>query len=159
MTPKIHARPGSGSRGGGWVVLQFALMAVIAAGWLLPGRPGAPLLRGVGIALAVLGLLLVFWAGRTLGRSFTAFPVPRADAELVRSGPFRLVRHPTYGGALLVFAGISLAHGLLGLVGTAALALVWWRKSELEERVLTARFPEYAAYRRRVRGRFLPWLA
>jgi protein-S-isoprenylcysteine O-methyltransferase Ste14 len=147
-----------GSRGGGWVVLQFALIAVVAASWLLPGRPGSHILRAIGIALALLGLLLSTWASRTLGRSFTPFPVPRADARMVDSGPFRLVRHPTYGGALLLFTGISLAHGLLGLIGTAALAIVWWKKSELEEQVLTARFPGYAEYRRRVRRRFVPWL-
>ena len=150
--------PTSDSRGGGWVVLQFALMAVIAAGWRLPGRPASTVLHAIGIALAVLGLLLFAWAYRTLGRSFTPFPVPRADGELVESGPFRLVRHPTYGGGLVLFAGISLALGLLGLVGTAALAVVWWKKSELEEQVLSARFPAYAEYRRRVRRRFLPWL-
>jgi protein-S-isoprenylcysteine O-methyltransferase Ste14 len=154
----VALSPASGSRGGGWVVLQFALMALIAAGWLLPGRPDSALLRALGIALAALGLLLVAWAYRTLGRSFTPFPVPRADAQLVDSGPFRLVRHPTYGGGLLLFAGSSLALGLLGLLGTAALAVLWWRKSELEEQVLTARFPGYADYRRRVRRRFLPWL-
>jgi len=146
------------SRGGGWVVLQFALMAVAAAGWLLPGRPGSRAVHGIGIVLALLGLVLVAWAYRTLGRSFTPFPVPRPDGELVDSGPFRLVRHPTYGGGLLLFAGISLALGLLGLVGTAALALVWWRKSKLEESVLAARFPAYAAYRERVRHRFFPWV-
>ena len=57
-----------------------------------------------------------------------------------------------------IFSGISLAHGLLGLAGTAALALVWWRKSELEERVLAARFAGYAGYRARVRRRFFPWV-
>lgn len=147
-----------GSRGGGWVVLQSGLMAVAAVGWLLPGRPGSRLVQAIGIALALLGLALTWWAYRTLGRSFTPFPVPRADAELVDSGPFRLVRHPTYGGALLIFGGISLAHGLLGLVGTAALALVWWRKSEFEERVLAARFAGYGEYRARVPRRFLPWI-
>jgi protein-S-isoprenylcysteine O-methyltransferase Ste14 len=147
-----------GSRGGGWVVLQSGLMAVAAVGWLLPGGPGSRLVQAIGIALALLGLALSSWAYRTLGRSFTVFPVPRADAQLVDSGPFRLVRHPTYGGALLIFSGISLAHGLLGLVGTAALALVWWRKSEFEERVLTARFAGYAGYRARVRRRFFPWI-
>ena len=115
-------------------------------------------MQAIGIALALLGLALSSWAYRTLGRSFTVFPVPRADAELVDSGPFRLVRHPTYGGALLIFSGSSLVHGLLGLVGTAALALVWWRKSEFEERVLTARFAGYAGYRARVRRRFIPWI-
>jgi protein-S-isoprenylcysteine O-methyltransferase Ste14 len=147
-----------GSRGGGWVVLQSGLMAVAAVGWLLPGRPGSRLVQAIGIALALLGLALSSWAYRTLGRSFTVFPVPRADAQLVDSGPFRLVRHPTYGGALLIFGGSSLAHGLLGLVGTVALALVWWRKSEFEERVLTARFAGYAGYRARVRRRFIPWI-
>ncbi len=142
----------------GWVILQFVLMAVVAAGWLLPGRPGSRPLQILGGVLGVLGLLLTGWAYRTLGRSFTPYPVPRPEAALVESGPFRLVRHPTYGGGLLVFAGISLAHGLLGLVGTAALAVVWWRKSELEERVLSVRFPGYPAYRRRVRRRFLPWV-
>jgi protein-S-isoprenylcysteine O-methyltransferase Ste14 len=133
-------------------------MAVAAVGWLLPGRPGSRLVQAIGIALALLGLALSSWAYRTLGRSFTVFPVPRADAQLVDAGPFRLVRHPTYGGALLIFSGSSLVHGLLGLVGTAALALVWWRKSELEERVLSARFAGYADYRARVRRRFLPWI-
>jgi protein-S-isoprenylcysteine O-methyltransferase Ste14 len=145
-------------RGGGWVVLQFALMAVIAVGWLLPGRAGSPVVRAVGLALGLLGLALFGWAYRTLGRSFTPFPVPRADGELVESGPFRLVRHPIYGGGLLLFCGSSLALGLLGLVGTAALALVWWRKSELEERVLSQRFTGYGGYRQRVRRRFLPWV-
>jgi protein-S-isoprenylcysteine O-methyltransferase Ste14 len=161
MTPRISrvaTSPTSDSRGGGWVVLQFALMAVVGAGWLLPGRPDSQIVRTIGIALAVLGLLAVAWAAHALGRSFTPFPVPRADARMVDSGPFRLVRHPTYGGALLVFTGISLAHGLLGLIGTAALAIVWWKKSELEEQVLTARFPGYADYHRRVRRRFVPWL-
>jgi protein-S-isoprenylcysteine O-methyltransferase Ste14 len=150
--------PATGSRGGTWVILQFALMAVAAGGWLLPGRPDSRPLQILGGVLGVLGLLLTGWAYRTLGRSFTVYPVPRAEGELVESGPFRLVRHPTYGGGLLVFTGISLAHGLLGLVGTAALAVVWWHKSELEERVLTARFAGYADYRKRVRRRLLPWL-
>jgi protein-S-isoprenylcysteine O-methyltransferase Ste14 len=139
-------------------VLQSALMAVTAAGCLLSGRPGSQVVHAIGIALAVLGLALFAWAYRTLGRSFTPFPVPRPDGKLVESGPFRLVRHPIYGGLLLLLGGVSLSFGLLGLVGTAALAVVWWRKSELEERVLAARFPGYAGYRARVRRRFFPWL-
>lgn len=139
-------------------MLQSALMGVVAAGCLLSGRPGSRVVHAIGIALAVLGLALFVWAFRTLGRSFTPFPVPRTDGELVESGPFRLVRHPIYGGLLLLLCGVSLSLGLLGLVGTAALAVVWWRKSELEERVLAARFAGYAGYRERVRRRFFPWL-
>ena len=54
--------------------------------------------------------------------------------------------------------GVSLALGLAGLIGTAVLAVLWWRKSLVEERNLTARFPGYPEYRARVPRRFLPWL-
>jgi protein-S-isoprenylcysteine O-methyltransferase Ste14 len=140
------------------VLLQFALMAMVGVGWLLPGRPESRALQVIGIVLAALGLGIFSWAYRSLGRSFTPFPVPRPDGALVESGPFRFVRHPTYVGGLSLFTGVSLALGLLGLVGTAALAIVWWRKSELEEHVLRERFAAYEAYRARVRWRFLPWL-
>ena len=77
---------------------------------------------------------------------------------MVTSGPCRLVRHPLYGGGLLFFAGVSLPLGVAGLVGVIALGLLWWRKTRLEERLLTERFPADAAYRERVRGRFLPFV-
>ena len=59
---------------------------------------------------------------------------------------------------MLFFAGVSLAIGMAGLIGTAALMVLWWRKSSYEERLLEERFPDYASYRDRVRHRFIPWL-
>ena len=140
------------------MVAQFGVIAAIAVLWLVPARLDAPAVRGIALALAAAGVVLFGSAYRAMGRSFTAFPRPLTSGEFVSSGPFRFVRHPTYGGGLLLFTGVSLALGLYGLVATAALAVVWWRKSELEEGVLAARFPAYAAYRRRVPRRFLPWL-
>ena len=74
-------------RGGGWVAAQFALMAVVAAGWVLPPRASQPV-RVAGTALAAAGLVLVVWSYRTLRRSFSSFPAPRTDADLVTDGPF-----------------------------------------------------------------------
>ena len=140
------------------MVAQFGVIAAIAALWLVPARLDAPAVQGIALAVAAAGILLIGSAYRAMGRSFTAFPRPRASGELVSSGPFRFVRHPTYGGGLLLFSGVSLAVGLAGLIGAAALLVLWWRKAVLEERLLMERFPDYAAYRRRVRRRFLPWL-
>lgn len=145
-------------RGGGWVVAQFAAIALVAALWLVPVRTHAPVVRGIALAAAAAGLVLFGSAYRALGRSFTPFPRPLPTGAFVRSGPFRLVRHPTYGGGLLFLAGVSLWVGLAGLIGTAVLLVLWWRKTLVEERFLLERFPEYAAYRRRVRRRFVPWL-
>jgi len=71
-------------------------------------------------------------------------------------GAYRLVRHPIYGGLILVALGWSLNSSPLALVLTVTLALVLEAKSRLEESMLALRFPEYGAYRHRVRWRFVP---
>jgi protein-S-isoprenylcysteine O-methyltransferase Ste14 len=145
-------------RGASWVAAQ-SLVIVASIGLIrVSSAPNNAVLRSGGVVFAVAGLLLFVWAHRTMGRSFTPFPRPRVSGELVVSGPFRLVRHPVYGGLLLVLTGVSLAIGLAGLVGTAVLAALWWRKSAFEERLLAERYPEYASYRTRVRWRFLPFV-
>lgn len=103
----------------------------------------------VGFVVAVIGVVLAFWAGRTMGRSLSPFPRPPRDAELVDRGPYRYLRHPIYVGATLFFAGLSLVFSVYGLVLTAVLAAFWLAKARLEERYLAERFPEYTDYRRR----------
>ncbi len=144
-------------RGTAWVVAQFVLIAAVVLAWRLPPRP-APWLVWPGGALAISGAAFAGWAFATLGRSLTPFPEPRREGTLVETGPFALVRHPVYGGALAFFAGLSLAVGPGGLAPTAALGLLWLAKSREEERRLAARFPGYDAYRSRVRRRFVPGL-
>jgi protein-S-isoprenylcysteine O-methyltransferase Ste14 len=79
------------------------------AAWLVPG-----------LIVAWAGLLLRVWAVLTLGRSFTTRVVVRSEQRVVASGPYRLVRHPSYLGLLIMFLGLGLALGDLA----AAVALV-----------------------------------
>ena len=114
------------------------------------------LTSALGAVLALLGALLVLWAVRELGHSFTPFPTPRDDGRLVATGPFVYVRHPIYAGGILFAVGFALATSPAALVPTVGLALLWTRKAAREEEQLSRRFPEYADYRSRVPGRFLP---
>ena len=68
------------------------------------------------------------------------------------------MRHPVYGGAILIALGWSLAEAPLGLVPTVLLALLFDLKARREEAWLIERFPEYAAYRTHTPRRFVPWL-
>ena len=136
-------------------------MAGIVAGWFLPPPwPGGlhPALSVAGGVLAGAGIGFAGWAYRSLGSSFTAYTRPPDTAVRVESGPYRLVRHPMYGGMILFFAGVSLAFSITSLALTAALAALWRAKSAAEERILVERFPEYARYRRRATHRFWPYL-
>jgi len=141
-----------------WVVAQFALMAVIAVGLVAGPRLHAHAFHVAGASLVGIALIVVAWARLELGHSFTPFPRPRERGELVTRGPFRVVRHPIYLGATLLFVGLSLLYSWPSLILSGALGLLWAAKARVEERYLVARFPEYEQYRRRVRRRLVPFV-
>lgn len=75
----------------------------------------------------------------------------KSDHVLIRTGPYRWIRHPIYTAFLGVFLGSSLvSYRGLGLVGLAIACCAYLRKIRIEERYLQSAFgPEYEAYRRR----------
>jgi protein-S-isoprenylcysteine O-methyltransferase Ste14 len=153
--------PQLGARGGGWVALQFALIAaILVLGVAGPGWPDSAhwWLKGAGLLIAVAGVLVIVSASRALGSSLTAFPRPPESGELVDRGPYGVVRHPIYTGVILFLASISLALSWWALVGTALLAVLFALKLRVEERLLEERYPAYADYRARVRYRLVPFV-
>jgi protein-S-isoprenylcysteine O-methyltransferase Ste14 len=145
-------------RGSAFVVAQFVLFALIAASPRIARADWSWAVRAPGVALALAGLALCVWAIRVLGPAMTAMPEPREAAPIAIRGPYRLVRHPVYTGALALGAGYSLARcAWAGLALTLLLALVFDTKARYEERLL-ALDGAYAAYRATTRRRFLPWI-
>jgi protein-S-isoprenylcysteine O-methyltransferase Ste14 len=80
-----------------------------------------------------------------------------AEQKVIDTGPYALVRHPMYAGALILLAGTPLAlgswWGLLTLVPFAG--IIVWRLLD-EEAVLSKDLPGYDAYRRKTRYRLIP---
>ena len=153
--------PRLGARGGGWVVLQLALMALVGVSALTgvywpDSVAGA--LTIVGLALIAAALLLLVLARVSLvpARSGTIFPRPRRGASIADSGVYRRVRHPVYGAVLLLAVGWSLAESPLGLIPAAVLAVVFDLKARVEEAWLEERLPGYVQYRHRTPRRFVP---
>ncbi len=146
-------------RGEGWVALQVSLFAAVLAtavwgtGWARSWR--APSLVA-GVILLLAGAALVLAGARSLGSALTPLPYPREDATLRDDGVYGSVRHPIYGGLMLISLGVSLCSSPLALVPAALLVLVLVGKSRREERWLTDRFRAYVPYRERVPHRFLP---
>jgi protein-S-isoprenylcysteine O-methyltransferase Ste14 len=142
-------------------VLQSALFVLMPIAAVVgPSWPASAetTLRVAGVVLVVSGLTLVVLAFRRLGRSLTPFPRPLARGRLVEDGPYRYVRHPVYSGGLLFFTGIALAYSPLVFVPTAAIAVTWGLKVQVEERFLRASYPGYATYAARTRYRLLPFI-
>jgi protein-S-isoprenylcysteine O-methyltransferase Ste14 len=159
MSPRTSAW--MGPRGEGYVALQLVLMALVAFGPRtcpgLPAWPGSGT-SAVGIALLAIGVSLAIAGIGSLGRNLTATPRPKPGATLVERGPYRLVRHPMYAGAVLAAFGWALAcHGWLTLAYTVALFVFFDVKARREERWLREEIPGYAAYECRVR-KLIPFI-
>ena len=111
-----------------------------------------------GGALLGLGVALLVAGGAGLGSALTPFPAPRGGEALRTSGVYGLVRHPIYGGVILVALGWSIAFATpVGLALTVVLALFFELKSRREEHLLEQIHPDYPEYRRHTRRRFLPY--
>lgn len=121
-------------------------------------RPGPEIqvpepLAWVGIGLSVLGVAFSLWAIVTLGRHYDLVLEVHQDHELVRRGPYALVRHPVYTGLGLHFAGVCLATGnALLIAGTLLVSLpAFYLRAHAEETLLRERFgAEYEKYAREV---------
>ena len=109
-------------------------------------------------AVLVFGIALRVWSISHLGRFFTVQVSLHTDPEIVDTGPYRYIRHPSYTGSLLAFTGIGLLTfnfaGFLIIVSCVFLAYVI--RIRVEEEVLHAHFGEaYAEYARRTK-RLIP---
>jgi len=117
---------------------------------------GGVFLFALGAALGWLGLLLRWWSFVSLGKYFTLVVTTSEGQPVVERGPYRILRHPSYTGLVLAFAGAGLMVGnwvsAIGAVLLVLIALV--HRLRLEERALTAalgnRYREFAASRARL---------
>ncbi len=103
------------------------------------------------------GLVLRSWAVFSLGPFFSWNVEVRPGQTIVRSGPYRFVRHPSYTGAYMTFvASCFLLHSwVAGILASFALALAFLRRTRHEEQLLRVTFPEYDEYSSRTAA-FVP---
>ena len=154
--------PSLGSRGQGWVVLQFALLGLaLLVGLLdLSGWPAALQggLRYLGVLVMSAGVVLAVYAVLGLGSSLTALPAPVASGTLRTTGAYAVVRHPIYSALLLVVLGWSLVSSPWVLLVLLALAVEIDLKRQVEEDFLERTYDAYRAYRARVRWALVPYV-
>jgi protein-S-isoprenylcysteine O-methyltransferase Ste14 len=109
-----------------------------------------------GDALVALGWLGIFFVFKE--NTFTSATIELApEHKVISTGPYALVRHPMYAGAVVMLLGIPIGlgswWGLLVIVATMP-ALIWRLLDE--EKFLARNLPGYVEYRKKVRYRLIP---
>jgi protein-S-isoprenylcysteine O-methyltransferase Ste14 len=107
-----------------------------------------PWRAGAGVVLFAAGLGFAIWARLHIGRNWGTPMSQKSEPELVASGPYRLVRHPIYFGILVAGIGTAVALNWVWLIAVAVAGVYFVYSAIVEERNLTAQFPDtYPAYR------------
>jgi len=121
--------------------------------------PRNPLATTIALAFTVAGIAFAIWARFYLGQNWSSVVTIKVDHELIRTGPYRWVRHPIYSGLLLALFGTALAKGKpIGLIAVLLFFLGFWIKSRMEERFMLKTFgAEYEDYSRST-GALIPKL-
>jgi len=132
------------------VNVALLLMFVPVPGMVQRYLPAWSVFVPLGLALQVACVILGIWARRNLGEHWSGEITIKEDHRLIRTGPYRWVRHPIYTALLGMYLGTALVSGQMhALLGLAMASAAYWRKIRLEEANLYEAFgPDYAAYRR-----------
>lgn len=113
-----------------------------------------------GITAVLLGICVRQWAVATLGRFFSPLIGIQAGQVVIRNGPYRLVRHPSYTGLLMIEGGVGLAtQSLVGLLAILlTFAVIFGYRIAVEERMLMTELDgSYREYMEETK-RLIPYL-
>jgi protein-S-isoprenylcysteine O-methyltransferase Ste14 len=131
------------------LIVVIAIVLVRLGAFRGHGVHTDPWREAAGLVLFGLGLGFAIWARVHIGRNWGTPMTQKDEPELVASGPYHLVRHPIYSGILLAGIGTAVALSWWWLIPVTLAAIYFIYSATVEERYLTAEFPEsYPAYRR-----------
>src|SRR6266478_231667 len=122
--------------------------------------PLNPAVEWAGVLLTAAGVAVAFWARWHLGANWSGVVTLKEGHELIRTGPYRNIRHPIYTGILLALFGTVVTTGeLRGLLAVAIAWLSFYWKARREESFLSQEFGEKFAAHAKQTGMFLPKFA
>jgi protein-S-isoprenylcysteine O-methyltransferase Ste14 len=110
--------------------------------------PRSLLAYWIGVALLAAGIAFAIWARVHLGRNWSGTVTVKEGHELIRTGPYALVRHPIYTGLLTAVIGTAIASGTVrALFAVLIITISLVLKLRTEERFMREAFPaEYQRY-------------
>lgn len=140
-----------------WITISVSVSAGVMIGMQDAGHFAAhsTVIATTGIAMIALGLVLRWIAILSLGSQFTVDVAITQGHQLVRTGIYKVLRHPSYTGSLLSFLGLGLAFSNYLSVTTifVPICVAFLYRIHVEEKTLVATFgDEYLKYRASTKG-------
>lgn len=113
-----------------------------------------------GLVVTFAGALMAIVARLYLGANWSGRPSIKEGHELIRKGPYGMVRHPIYTGILLAAGGTAVAFGhMRNLLALPVMLFGFWLKMRTEEQFMLQAFGDlYREYKKSVKGAIIPYI-
>lgn len=136
------------------------LSAVIEWGYFTQNKNEMNFVSIIGIVMLIAGTAIRVYAIYILGKNFTATVKITAKHELIREGPYSIVRHPSYLGALIAITGcpVFLNNIYSGFIAFILMMLVYYFRITFEEKVLIQHFGNSYINYKKSTYRLLPFI-
>ena len=140
------------------VAFCFLSRPELRYGWLaVRFVPDTARMQWIGVLLTAAGVAIAFWARWHLGSNWSGVVTLKEGHELIRTGPYRAIRHPIYTGILLAMLGTAVATGeVRALIAVAITWLSFYQKARREESFLSEEFGAGFVEHCKHTGMFLP---
>jgi protein-S-isoprenylcysteine O-methyltransferase Ste14 len=139
-------------------VLFFAVLIIPGLDYRFRGSTVPRAIMALGDVLLVFSLAIIFFVFKE--NSYAAGTIKvETEQRVISTGPYRMVRHPMYSGALILFLATPLALGSAwGLLVSIPLIGVLLARLMNEERYLSTNLAGHNTYRQQVGYRLLPFI-
>jgi protein-S-isoprenylcysteine O-methyltransferase Ste14 len=163
IAERLKPGPGEQDRvfkiGSSILTVLMLVVAGLDVGQYHSGGTVWPWLQIAALVFVFLGYLFMAWA-TLVNRYFSSAVRLQTDRGqvVIDTGPYRLVRHPGYTGAIpyLAFSGLALGSWLATLIAGAPMILILLRRTLLEDNMLREGLSGYREYAARVKYRQVP---
>ena len=119
--------------------------------------PYSLVVEWAGVLLTAGGVGIAFWARWHLGANWSGAVTLKEGHELIRTGPYRAIRHPIYTGILLALLGTAVTAGeVRALIAVGIAWISFYIKARREESFLAHEFGAGFTEHLQHTGMFLP---
>jgi protein-S-isoprenylcysteine O-methyltransferase Ste14 len=119
--------------------------------------PDTSAMQTLGVLLTAAGVFIAIWARYHLGANWSGTVTLKEGHELIRTGPYRSIRHPIYTGILIALLGTAIAIGeVRALIGVVIAWGSFYIKATREESLLVKEFGSNFVEHQHRTGMFLP---
>jgi protein-S-isoprenylcysteine O-methyltransferase Ste14 len=143
------------------IIMSLLSVAVSIIDWAYfsNGRDNL-LFSVVGLFIITTGIIFRIWAIYTLGKHFTPTVQIKEDHQLIISGPYSVVRHPSYLGAMWAMVGTSVfLNSIIGIIiSFGCMFYAYYIRISTEEQALSELFgKKYSEYQKKVK-KLIPFI-